>query len=76
MKKTDRALRRKLTLRSVRRQRKIAEQYQVNTDQPHRFAKRHAMTCGIPRCVICGNPRRTLRQKSYRDKKYEHNDDI
>lgn len=26
--------------------------------EPHRLAKKHAMDCGKPGCMMCGNPRR------------------
>ena len=26
--------------------------------EPHRMAKHHAMDCGKPGCMLCGNPRR------------------
>jgi hypothetical protein len=31
--------------------------------QPHRLAKRHAMDCGNPHCYLCGNPRKTHKDK-------------
>jgi hypothetical protein len=31
--------------------------------QPHRLAKRHAMDCGNPQCYLCGNPRKTHKDK-------------
>ena len=31
--------------------------------QPHRLAKRHAMDCGNPDCYLCGNPRKTHKDK-------------
>jgi hypothetical protein len=30
---------------------------QIDEAQPHRLAKKHAMDCGTPGCVLCGNPR-------------------
>ena len=38
---------------------------QIDEAQPHRLAKKHAMDCGQPGCVLCGNPRRrkTLKTK-------------
>jgi protein subunit release factor B len=27
--------------------------------EPHRLAKHHAMDCGRPGCMLCGNPRKT-----------------
>ena len=31
--------------------------------QPHRFAKHRAMDCGNPKCFMCGNPRKTHKDK-------------
>lgn len=28
-------------------------------EQPHRLAKHNALDCGNPQCFLCGNPRRT-----------------
>lgn len=53
---------------AVKKQLKIAKAHGLNlTDkmvkEPHRLAKHHAMDCGNPECYICGNPR-----KSHKDK--------
>jgi hypothetical protein len=31
--------------------------------EPHRLAKHHAMDCGNPQCPLCGNPRRSHKDK-------------
>jgi hypothetical protein len=31
--------------------------------EPHRLLKKHAMDCGNPECYICGNPRKTHKDK-------------
>ena len=31
--------------------------------QPHRLAKHHVMDCGNPECYVCGNPRKTHKDK-------------
>jgi hypothetical protein len=54
---------------AVRKQAKIAKQHKVDgydskvTKQPHRFHKHHAMDCGNPECYLCGNPRKTHKDK-------------
>ena len=54
---------------AVEKQRKIAKQHNLNDYQskselePHRLHKRHAMDCGNPECFLCGNPRRTHKDK-------------
>lgn len=34
-----------------------------NITQPHRLIKHHAMDCGNPDCYLCGNPRKTHKDK-------------
>lgn len=29
----------------------------IDESQPHRLAKHHALDCGQPNCLYCGNPR-------------------
>jgi hypothetical protein len=45
---------------AIKRQLKIAKSkdHTKYIDQPHRLAKHHAMDCGQPHCVLCGNPRK------------------
>ena len=48
---------------AIARQVKIAKQHGLGFSdkaikQPHRHAKHHAMDCGNPKCMLCGNPRR------------------
>ena len=31
--------------------------------EPHRLAKHHVMDCGNPECYVCGNPRKTHKDK-------------
>jgi hypothetical protein len=31
--------------------------------EPHRLSKHHAMDCGNPECYLCGNPRKTHKDK-------------
>lgn len=53
---------------AVNRQVRIAKQHGLGFDdevirEPHRLAKHHAMDCGQPGCVLCGNPRKTHKDK-------------
>ena len=49
---------------AIARQVKIAKQHHIDgyksqmEKEPHRMAKHHAMDCGNPKCMLCGNPRR------------------
>lgn len=36
---------------------------QQNIKEPHRLVKHHAMDCGNPECYMCGNPRKTHKDK-------------
>ena len=52
---------------AINKQLKIARSHTSSTDknitQPHRLAKHHAMDCGNPDCYLCGNPRKTHKDK-------------
>lgn len=52
---------------AIARQLKIARSKgtynQENVRQPHRLAKHHAMDCGNPTCFLCGNPRKTHKDR-------------
>jgi hypothetical protein len=43
---------------AIDRQLEIAKAHGFPTDNPHKFAKRSATTCGDSNCVMCGNPRK------------------
>jgi len=50
---------------AIKRQLKIAKAYGLIKPiaEPHRLAKHHAMDCGNPKCYMCGNPRKTHKDK-------------
>ena len=53
---------------AIKKQTKIAKQHGLtNNDraikEPHRMAKHHAMDCGNPHCFLCGNPRKTHKDR-------------
>jgi hypothetical protein len=53
---------------AIARQVKIARSHggtfdQRNIRQTHRLAKHHAMDCGNPTCYLCGNPRKTHKNR-------------
>ncbi len=52
----------------IARQVKIAKAHGLtNRDkaikEPHRLAKHHTMDCGNPKCFMCGNPRKTHKDR-------------
>jgi hypothetical protein len=53
---------------SIKRQLTIAKVHGLTKNdpivaEPHRLAKHHAMDCGNPDCYLCGNPRKTHKDK-------------
>jgi hypothetical protein len=54
---------------AVKKQTKIAKQYGSIVEEPHKFAKHHAMNCGNPKCVMCGNPRKTFNELTQQEKR-------
>jgi len=59
---------------AVARQVRIAKQhglgfYDKTIKEPHRLAKHHAMDCGQPGCLMCGNPRKTFNELTQQEKR-------
>ena len=54
---------------AVKKQTKIAKTFGVPVQEPHKFAKHHAMNCGNPKCVMCGNPRKTFNELTAQEKR-------
>jgi hypothetical protein len=54
---------------AIKKQIKIAKAHGITEKnnpilaEPHRLAKHHAMDCGNPECYLCGNPRKTHKDK-------------
>lgn len=48
---------------AIKKQAKIAKAHRAPVEQEHRLHKRHAMDCGNPECYLCGNPRKTHKDK-------------
>lgn len=53
--------------KAISKQVKIAKSHgtfnEQNLKEPHRLVKHHAMDCGNPDCYLCGNPRKTHKDK-------------
>lgn len=59
---------------AVIKQVKIAKQHgltakDIAIKEPHRLVKRHAMDCGRPGCMMCGNPRKTFKEITAQEKR-------
>jgi hypothetical protein len=59
----------------VQKQVKILKEYvhepMKDLKEPHRLAKRHAMNCGNPKCLMCANPRKTFKELTIQEQR-EH----
>ena len=54
---------------AIARQQRIAKSHGAPAKEPHKFAKHHAMDCGNPECVMCGNPRKTQKEETIQEKR-------
>ena len=54
---------------AVKKQLKIAKSAGSDVSQPHKFAKKHAMNCGNPNCVMCMNPRKSFKELTQQEKR-------
>lgn len=61
---------------AIKKQQKIAKAHGAPDHQyeGHRFAKHHAMDCGDPDCVMCGNPRKFFKEKTKQELSFEQTD--
>ena len=65
---------------AIARQVRIARQHGLGSNdksikEPHRHAKHHAMDCGQPGCVLCGNRRRIFKERTIQELRQEQNVD-
>jgi hypothetical protein len=56
---------------AIAKQVKIAKAYGMNIKETHKLAKHHALDCGQPGCVNCGNPRKIFKEKTVQEKRFE-----
>ena len=56
---------------AIRRQVKIAKAHGVTVKEPHTLAKHHALDCGQPGCMLCGNPRKTFKEETKQEKSFK-----
>lgn len=55
----------------IRKQMQIAKLNRVPVEEPHMFAKHSVMNCGDPKCILCSNPRKTWKEKTIQEKRFE-----
>jgi hypothetical protein len=66
---------------AIKKQLRIAKSHGLTQNdrmvaEPHRLAKHHVMDCGNPDCYLCGNPRKTHKDKlTIQEKRNNHKGD-
>lgn len=60
---------------AVKRQLKIAKEFNIPVEEPHKLVKHHVMNCGNPKCLMCGNPRKMFKEKTIQEKRFEQDVD-
>ena len=61
---------------AIKKQTRIAKASGLDVKEPHKFAKRHAMDCGNPKCALCGNPRKLYKELTPQEKRLFQDLDI
>jgi hypothetical protein len=59
---------------AIKKQTKIARAHGLTdkdraVKEPHRMVKHHAMDCGQPGCMLCGNPRKVFKELTAQEKR-------
>lgn len=55
----------------IKKQLKIAKAFDIPNKEPHKLLKRSVLSCGNSRCVLCANPRKTFKEKTIQEQKFE-----
>ena len=71
--KVKRSSRRHDTWTNILKQKKITKFYGIEHTKPeiHRYAKKKALNCGDPKCIMCMNPRKSYKQKTLKEIAFE-----
>lgn len=56
---------------AVTKQVKIAKSHGVEVKEPHKYVKHHAMDCGNPKCMLCGNPRKLYKEPTIQEESFK-----
>ena len=56
---------------AIRKQVKIAKSHGIEVKEPHKLAKHHALDCGRPGCIMCGNPRKVWKEETIQEKRFK-----
>ena len=55
---------------AVAKQVKIAKAFGMKVEEPHKFAKHHALDCGVAGCPMCSSPRKITGQRTIQEKRF------
>ena len=56
---------------AIKKQVKIAKSHGIEVKEPHKLAKHHALDCGRPGCIMCGNPRKIWKEETIQEKRFK-----
>ena len=59
---------------AIKRQTKIAREFGVPVEEPHKFAKQHALDCGNPKCLLC-HSEKVFGKKTIKERRFEQDMD-
>lgn len=54
---------------TIKRKARIAKSTGLKIKDEHRLAKVSPVSCGNPKCVMCGNPRKTFKELTFQEQK-------
>jgi hypothetical protein len=56
---------------AIKKQVEIAKSHGIEIKEPHKYAKHHALDCGRPGCMMCGNPRKIWKEETIQEKRFK-----
>jgi hypothetical protein len=59
---------------AIQKQVKIAKSHGIPVENPHMFAKHHALDCGQPNCVMCASPRKIWKEETIQERRAKQED--
>jgi hypothetical protein len=57
--------------RHIARQVRIRQANKLTVNSMHRYHKTSGMTCGRSNCIMCGNPRKFLKELTIQEKRFD-----
>ena len=59
---------------AIKKQTKIAREFGVPVEEPHKFAKQHALDCGNPKCLLC-HSEKVFGKKTIKERRFDQDVD-